>query len=288
MNMRISPLILALLLPSPGVAALELPKQCKVEASLFDDARQALEAKCASRITELEKKRDDQGCATTAFTALSVTSGIFAAGGAAALTAIPGVASAIEAADANKEPGPDMARWQLGIGVTTALLGGAAAGFGTLAAFKAPSAEEAGALHADLNAARAAANGLALVPIFAADDPREAKKILQEAASKCALSNPKPPPRSDVPATSQSAGTTNKMLGPPAPRCVLSVDHDPKGKVWVGKYTDEGLIILTYKGDSTSAVTEVCLMSDPKECSDDKDAIAAFLKDFPHAQPPKP
>lgn len=285
---------------SPTRAELQLPGKCK-EPELLVAAGERLATACSERIKDLEDRRKEDDTKAKILTTVSIVSGILAAGGAAALTAIPGIGTAIQAADPPRpavgdvpstpgaQPGPALAVSQLAVGVATGLFGASAAGFAALAVFFAPSPEEAGALQTDLNSMRAAANKLVLLPARALDDQEDANKILSDAAAKCAISDPKPRDGGAVRRATQdlmsnvSAITTMAGKAPPSqPRCLRSLEHVKELKLWVGHDASGSLVLLRYE-PKDGAVTKVCSAVDKDECTEEPSAIKAFLKDFDDA-----
>jgi hypothetical protein len=277
-------------------------------------AKEELAACCKQRIEDLEKVRRSQRDTTKCLTALSIVSSVLAAGGAVALTGIPSVGSAIQAADpprpavpdnpntpdddeatpaySGAQPGPGIAWAQLSVGIATGLFSAAAAGFATMAAFISPSADDGDALQSDLNKARAAANDLAIVPILAMHDQARATQILRDAAARCALSDPPPPNKDDLaPILGQRAtgeppvaAVTTLEQGP---TCLLGIRHYPTNKRWAGEEEDGSLLNLMYTLDpeNNHKVTKVCLVEGDKLCTEERRAIDQFLKDFPDAKP---
>lgn len=297
---------------------LQLPAKCEVSETLFEQARQELAETCSKRIKELEDKREADDAKAKLFTTLSITTGILAAGGAAALTAIPGIGTAIQAADPPRpavtddpttgtdetalpypgaQPGPALAVAQLAVGVATGIFSTSAAGFASLAVFSAPSPEETGALQTELNSARAAANSLALVPVLALDDQKHAKDILRDAAAKCAISNPKPRDEKDVQLATRDilsrVSATATVAGEvplPVPPCLPSLEHDEARKLWMGTDADGMRVLLKYGVDERdkTQVNKICSLDDTlteKNCTEDPSVIGHFLEEFPDAKP---
>lgn len=285
--------VLLLVGASPSRAELQLPGKCK-EPELLVAAGERLAETCRERILKLDTELAFLDTQTKTLTTLSIVSAVLATGGAAALTGIPGVGTAIQATDPGAEPSAGVAGWQLGVGIATALFSASAAGFGTLATFLAPSPEEAGALQAELRRARVAANKLALVPALAFDEEARAKEILTDAVANCAVLSQKPRDGARVAEATKDKGwplphTTVTVVSAkevPPPTCLRSLSHVKQESFWVGKDAHESLLLLKYTVDTTTrAVTRVCSLDDDNDCTTDRTMIDGFLLDFPNAKP---
>lgn len=310
--------IVALLLVSASPTRaddLRLPDKCKA-ADLHLVAAERLATRCSERIAELDKRRDEQDRKATPYTVLSIVSGIFAAGAAAALIAIPGAGAAIQAADPPRpavpdDPttdddetvpaylgaGPALAVSQLAVGVATGIFTASAAGFATLAVYFAPSSEEAVALQTDLNGMRTAANNLVLVPVLALEGHKDAEAFLRNAAEKCAIANPKPRDAAEVAAALGGGGMTPSVADmtmatkiQPPPACLPSLEHDKTRKLWMGTDANGARVLLKYVVDEKdkTQVKKVCSLDDTlteKNCIEDPLAIKRFLGDFHDANP---